>query len=189
MKFTETKLKGVWIIEPKIHRDARGFFMESYNRRVFEENGLREVFVGDHAVLAGEAVDVLLKGVLRGLQYQLNPHAQGKLVSVTFGAVFDVAVDLRRASPTFGQWVGYTLSGEDRRALYIPPGFAHGFYVLTPEAEFSYKCTALYNPAAERGLRWDDPQVAIAWPGKPDPALMSEKDRKFPFLAQAETNF
>ncbi len=182
MKFTETKLKGVWVIEPKIHRDARGFFMESYNRRVFEENGLREVFVQDN-------VSRSVKGALRGLHYQLNPHAQGKLVSVTFGAVFDVAVDLRRASPTFGQWVGYTLSAEDRRALYIPPGFAHGFYVLTPEAEFSYKCTALYNPAAERGLRWDDPQVAIAWPGRPDPALMSEKDRKFPSLAQAETNF
>lgn len=182
MKFVETKLKGVWVIEPKIHRDARGFFMESYNRRVFEENGLREVFVQDN-------VSRSVKGALRGLHYQLNPHAQGKLVSVTFGAVFDVAVDLRRASPTFGQWVGYTLSAEDRRALYIPPGFAHGFYVLTPEAEFSYKCTALYNPAAERGLRWDDPQVAIAWPGQPDPALMSEKDRKFPSLAQAETNF
>lgn len=182
MNFIETKIKGLWIIEPKIFWDKRGFFMESYNQRKFHENGITEEFVQDN-------ISRSVKGILRGLHYQLAPHSQGKLVRVTRGAVFDVAVDIRLGSPTFGNWFGYTLSGENKHALYIPPGFAHGFCVLTDEAEFTYKCTAFYAPEAERSIAWNDPQIAIKWPIIPDQNLMSEKDRKAPTLDKAEINF
>jgi dTDP-4-dehydrorhamnose 3,5-epimerase len=182
MKFIETKLKGLYIIEPLVLRDARGFFMEAYNQRVFQENGVQEIFVQDN-------VSRSVKGTLRGLHYQLRPHAQGKLVRVTEGAVFDVAVDIRRGSPTFGQWFGHTLSAENKQAMYVPPGFAHGFLVLTDQAEFTYKCTALYRREAERGIAWNDPRVAVQWPLAPDVELLSEKDRKAPTLDRAEMNF
>ncbi|HWP47612.1 MAG TPA: dTDP-4-dehydrorhamnose 3,5-epimerase [Candidatus Limnocylindrales bacterium] len=182
MRFIKTKFKGLLIIEPQIFRDVRGFFMESYNRRKFSENGIPSEFVQDN-------ISRSVKGTLRGLHYQLNPHSQGKLVRVTEGAVFDVAVDIRFGSPTFGQWFGYILSAENRHALYIPPGFAHGFCVLTDEAEFTYKCTAFYVPEAERAIIWNDPQIAIQWPITPDPNLMSEKDKNAPTLSRAEINF
>ena len=182
MKFIETKLKGVYVIEPKVFSDARGFFMESYSHRVFREHGIQEVFVQDN-------ISRSVKGALRGLHYQLNPHAQGKLVRVTEGAVFDVAVDIRRGSPTFGQWFGYTLSAENKHAMYIAPGFAHGFLVLTDQAEFTYKCTNLYAPQADRGILWNDPKIGIQWPAPPDTDLLSEKDKKAPPLDKAENNF
>jgi len=182
MKFIKTKIQGLWIIEPRVFVDARGFFMESYNRRKFWENGIYEEFVQDN-------ISRSIKGTLRGLHYQLSPHSQGKLVRVTEGAVFDVAVDLRLGSSTFGKWFGYTLSAENRHALYIPPGFAHGFCVLTEEAEFTYKCTTFYAPEAERSIIWNDPQISIEWPITPDLRLMSEKDKKAPTLDKAEINF
>jgi dTDP-4-dehydrorhamnose 3,5-epimerase len=182
MKFIETKLKGLWIIEPKIFRDSRGFFMESYHYKKFSENGIHETFVQDN-------ISRSIKGTLRGLHYQLAPNGQGKLVRVTEGVVFDVAVDIRIDSPTFGHWFGYILSAENRHALYIPPGFAHGFCVLTDEAEFTYKCTDFYVPEAERTIVWNDPQIGIEWPIAPDLQLMSEKDRKAPPLSKAEINF
>lgn len=182
MEFIETKLKGLYIINPKVYHDARGFFFESYNQQVFNRNGIEAVFVQDNVSRSS-------RGALRGLHYQIPPHGQGKLVRVTEGAVFDVAVDIRRGSATFGRWFGHTLSAENKQALYIPPGFAHGFLVLSGEAEFTYKCTALYHPAAERGILWNDPSIGIQWPMEPKLDLLSDKDRKYPTLAQAETGF
>lgn len=182
MKFTPGALKGIVIIEPKIFRDPRGFFMETYNQKIFSENGIDAQFVQDNLSRS-------MRGTLRGLHYQLLPHAQGKLVTVASGAVFDVSVDIRKNSPTFGKWFGYTLDAESRHALYIPPGFAHGFCVLSEAAEFSYKCTGLYVSAAERVIGWNDSQLGIRWPIDPDPRLMSEKDQNAPNLQSAENNF
>ncbi|MBI3312968.1 MAG: dTDP-4-dehydrorhamnose 3,5-epimerase [Candidatus Omnitrophica bacterium] len=182
MQFTPANLEGIVIIEPKIFRDTRGFFMESYNQKMFSENGIDVPFVQDN-------VSRSQKGSVRGMHYQLLPHAQGKLVTVTWGTVFDVSVDIRKNSPTFGKWFGYTLNDENRHLLYIPPGFAHGFCVLSDFAEFSYKCTGFYVPQAERTIRWNDSRVGIRWPMDPDPRLMSDKDRNAPDLASAENNF
>jgi dTDP-4-dehydrorhamnose 3,5-epimerase len=179
MKFVETPLTGLILIEPKIFLDARGFFMESYNQDVFRKNGIAENFIQDNISRSS-------KGVLRGLHYQRDPHAQGKLVRATRGAIFDVAVDIHLDSPTFGQWFGATLSEENRHALYVPPGFAHGFLSLMDNTEVTYKCTALYNPTAEGGLLWSDSAVGIQWPLPHDQILLSEKDKTYPPLAQAE---
>ncbi len=158
MKVTPTAIADVLILEPRVFGDARGFFMESFNQKVFDAaTGQTWRFVQDNHSRSS-------KGVLRGLHYQVPPHAQGKLVRVTHGAVFDVAVDIRPQSPSFGRWVGVELNGESPRQLWIPPGLAHGFLVLSDSADFLYKTTDYYAPEAERTLRWDDAELAIAWP-------------------------
>lgn len=182
MNIIQTPLHDVLIIEPKVFEDARGFFFESYNKSNYFARGIREEFVQDNVSRSG-------KGTLRGLHYQLNPMAQGKLVRVAYGAVFDVAVDLRRGSPTFAQWFGHTLTAENKHAMYLPPGFAHAFLVLSDEAEFTYKCTALYDKDLERAIAWNDPQINVEWPVQPNPELLSNRDRNAPTLDQAEINF
>ena len=156
MKVIKTKLSGVVIIEPKVFGDARGFFLETWQQTRYSEAGLPEKFVQDN-------LSYSTKGVLRGLHYQ-KPGAQGKLVYVLHGEVFDVAVDIRVGSPTFGQWVGVTLSSENKRQFYVPEGFAHGFCVTSDIALFAYKCTDFYNQAAEGGVIWNDPDIGIQWP-------------------------
>jgi dTDP-4-dehydrorhamnose 3,5-epimerase len=160
------ELAGLCIVEPKVFGDARGFFMETWNERRYREAGLEASFVQDN-------LSVSRRGILRGLHFQ-NPASQGKLVSVLQGEVFDVAVDLRRSSPTFGKWHATRLSGENKLQFYVPPGFAHGFQVLSETAMFHYKCTEFYSPNDELTLRWDDPDVRVQWP-QPDP-LLSERD-------------
>jgi dTDP-4-dehydrorhamnose 3,5-epimerase len=177
MNITETSLPGVLLIEPKVFGDARGFFLESWNRQTFADRGLDIDFVQDNHSRSS-------RGVLRGLHYQLN-DPQGKLVRVTQGRVFDVAVDMRRSSPHFGQWVGHELSADNHHMLWIPPGFAHGFLVLSESADFLYKTTVFYAPQWDRGVRWDDPEIAIEWPLEGSPVL-SDKDRILPLLKDAE---
>ncbi len=178
MNVIDTPLPGVKLIEPKVFGDARGFFLESWNARSFADAGLDLAFVQDNHSRSA-------KGVLRGLHYQLN-NPQGKLVRVTQGAVFDVAVDIRRSSPHFGQWVGYELSAENHRMLWVPPGFAHGFLVLSETADFLYKCTSLYDQPSDRGISWNDPAIGIAWPDLGVAPLLSAKDGVAPLLADAE---
>jgi dTDP-4-dehydrorhamnose 3,5-epimerase len=168
MNIIRCEIKGLLVFEPKVFGDSRGFFMETWNQRRYEEAGLDADFVQDN-------LSVSRRGILRGLHLQ-NPTPQGKLVSVLEGEVFDVAVDLRQSSPTFRQWHGTHLSGENKRQFYIPPGFAHGFLVLSEMAMFFYKCTEFYSPKDELTIRWDDPDLAIQWPIK-DP-LISERDAK-----------
>lgn len=156
MQIIDTALEAVKILEPSVFGDDRGFFLESWNRQVFEESGLPGSFVQDNHSRSSQ-------GVLRGLHYQVK-HPQGKLVRVTRGEVYDVAVDMRRSSPQFGQWVGVTLSESNKRQLWVPEGFAHGFYVVSESADFQYKCTDYYHPEFERSLKWDDPAVGIEWP-------------------------
>ena len=172
MKAIETKLPGVLIVEPRVFGDTRGFFMETFSQGKYEGIGLKEKFVQDNLSFSS-------RGVLRGLHYQ-NPNSQGKLVSVVQGEVFDVAVDIRIGSPTFGQWVGVNLSGDNHRQLWVPPGFAHGFCVLSDITYFTYKCTDIYTPSAEGGVLWNDPDIGIEWPiEKP---LLSDKDEVYPRL-------
>jgi dTDP-4-dehydrorhamnose 3,5-epimerase len=178
MQAHPTALPGVFLVEPAVFGDARGFFFESFNQRVLEATLGRELrFVQDNHSQSA-------RGVLRGLHYQL-PRPQGKLVRVTRGEVFDVAVDLRRGSPTCGRWLGEVLSGENKRQLWIPEGFAHGFLVLSDQAEFLYKTTDYYAPEHERCIRWDDPALAIAWPSTGAPPQVSAKDARGLPLAQA----
>ncbi len=172
----DTRLPGVFLLEPRLFGDRRGFFMETYNRRDFEGIGIHYDFVQDNHSLSRQHV-------LRGLHYQLG-RPQAKLVRVIRGEVFDVAVDVRQGSPTFGQWVGERLTAENKRSLFVPEGFAHGFYVMSHEAEFQYKCSDFYAPEEERGICWNDPQIGIAWPVPPDVApLLSEKDLAYGTLA------
>ena len=179
MQAISTAIDGVFILEPKLFGDARGFFTESYNQRVFEElTGAKVNFVQDNHSRS-------TKGVLRGLHYQIE-QAQGKLVRVVRGAVLDVAVDIRKSSPTFGQWVGVELSADNHRQLWVPPGFAHGFLVLSESAEFLYKTTDYYAPQHERCIAWNDPQLAIAWPDTGMAPLLSAKDAKGMALSGAE---
>jgi len=166
----ETALPGVLIIEPRVFGDQRGFFMETWNTQGFADGGLDLAFVQDNHSRSQ-------KGVLRGLHFQ-NPGPQGKLVRVTNGAVFDVAVDLRAASPTFGQWVGVELSAENKRMFWVPEGFAHGFLTLADDTDFLYKCTAPYAPANEFTLAWNDPAVGIEWPVTGLDPIISEKDAR-----------
>lgn len=156
MQIIDTALDSVKIIEPKVFGDDRGFFLESWNKQLFEDNGLPSHFVQDNHSRSSQ-------GVLRGLHYQLK-NAQGKLVRVTSGEVFDVAVDMRKSSPQFGQWMGVLLSESNKRQLWVPPGFAHGFYVVSESADFQYKCTDYYSPEHERSLMWNDPTVGVEWP-------------------------
>lgn len=172
VKFEKTKLEGVTLCVPEVFRDARGFFMETYHAARYIEGGVRAVFVQDNCSRSS-------KGVLRGLHYQLH-KPQAKLVSCLRGEIFDVAVDIRRGSPTFGQWAGAVLSEENSHQLFIPGGFAHGFCVLSEVAEISYKCSEFYDPRDDRGLRWNDPELGIAWPLAAP--VLSGKDAAQPFL-------
>ena len=178
MNVIETTISDVKIFEPKVFGDTRGFFFESFNYRVFEEA------VGHSVEFVQDNHSKSAKNVVRGLHYQID-HAQGKLVRVVAGEVFDVAVDIRRASPTFGQWVGVVLSAENKRQLWIPEGFAHGFVVMSDAAEFLYKTTDFYAPQFERCIRWDDPAIAIQWPLTGEP-LLSQKDAQGVALKDAE---
>jgi dTDP-4-dehydrorhamnose 3,5-epimerase len=178
MNVIETAIPDVKIFEPKVFGDARGFFFESFNQKVFEEAVGRSVsFVQDNHSKSAQHV-------VRGLHYQIR-HAQGKLVRVVSGEVLDVAVDIRRSSPTFGRWVGVTLSAENKRQLWVPEGFAHGFVVTSESAEFLYKTTDYWYPDAERAIKWNDPELAIKWPVT-DEALVSAKDAAAPTFAEAE---
>lgn len=163
-------IKGLYIIEPKVFKDERGYFVETYNRNDFEEAGLNMTFVQDNQSMS-------VKGVLRGLHFQ-KEHPQGKLVRVLKGEVFDVAVDLIKDSATFGKWFGVILSDENKKQFYISEGFAHGFLVLSETAEFAYKCTDFYNPTDEGGIAWNDSEIAIKWPKVGD-LIISEKDKKW----------
>lgn len=169
-KFTETEIEGVYIIEPTVFGDNRGYFMETYNYNEFKEAGLDMVFVQDNQSKSK-------KGVLRGLHFQ-KTHPQGKLVRVIEGEVFDVAVDLRKDSKTYGKWVGVILSKDNKKQFYIPEGFAHGFLVLSDEAEFTYKCTDFYHPEDEGGIAWNDPDIGVEWPMEGiEKVILSDKDK------------
>lgn len=171
MKVIETDIEGLLIFEPKVFGDDRGFFMESFNQEVFESAvGKKIEFVQDNHSKSA-------KGVLRGLHYQLSPYGQGKLVRCVVGEVFDVAVDIRKNSKTYGKWVGVNLSAENKRQFWIPDGFAHGFLVLSESAEFLYKTTNYYAPQFEKSIKWDDEKIAIDWP-LTDKPLLSDKDNK-----------
>ncbi|EKO3599072.1 dTDP-4-dehydrorhamnose 3,5-epimerase [Vibrio metschnikovii] len=179
MKIINTSIPDIKIIEPQIFGDERGFFMETWNQQKFEQQVTQQptYFVQDNHSKSKQ-------GILRGLHYQVE-NTQGKLVRVISGEVFDVAVDIRKNSPTFGQWVGTYLTAENKRQLWVPAGFAHGFYVTSPEAEFVYKCTDYYNPSAERAIIWNDPKLGIAWPLLGGEPLLSEKDKMAQRLADA----
>ncbi|WP_168123914.1 dTDP-4-dehydrorhamnose 3,5-epimerase [Paenibacillus sp. HB172176] len=181
MRVIETKLPGVLLIEPQVFGDHRGFFIESFHAGKYAEHGMDQPFVQDNHSLSAEPY------VLRGLHYQLAPKAQAKLVRVTAGEVLDVVVDIRRGSPTFGRWASFMLSADNKRQLYVPQGFAHGFCTLVPNTEVQYKVDMFYSPQHDRGIAWDDPAIGIEWPAA-DPVL-SEKDAKQPLLADAEMNF
>jgi dTDP-4-dehydrorhamnose 3,5-epimerase len=184
MKVTPTDLPEVLVLEPRVFGDARGFFMESWNQRVFDEatraaSGVTCTFVQDNHSRSA-------RGVLRGLHFQRPPHAQGKLVRVAAGAVFDVAVDIRRSSPRFGRWVGVELSADNHRQLWIPPGFAHGFAVLSDSADVLYKTTDYHAPDCEGAIRWDDPRLNIAWPELGCEPILSAKDAQASGFDQAQ---
>ncbi len=179
MKVIETDIPGVLVFEPVVHGDERGYFMETYRADFFAEYGVPGPFVQDNQSSSG-------RGVLRGLHYQIR-HPQGKLVRVVAGRVFDVAVDLRRSSPTCGRWTGVELSAENRRQFWVPPGFGHGFLVLSEQAEFFYKCTDYYAPEHERVIRFDDPDLGIDWPVSSDMTIVvSDKDRQGSAFSGAE---
>lgn len=171
----ETAIPGVWILEPKVFGDERGFFMETWRRDAYADVGIPPGLVQDNLAFSRQ-------GVLRGLHVQ-HPYPQGKLVQVLRGEVFDVAVDIRRGSPWFGRWVGARLSGDNKRQFWVPPGFAHGYCVISDEALFGYKCSDYYHPETEFGVRWDDPVIGIEWPLAGPPQL-SEKDRNAPRLEE-----
>lgn len=179
-EFERLRIPEVVLVKPKVFADERGFFLETYKHSDFAAAGIEARFVQDNRSRS-------LRNVLRGLHYQNPPQAQGKLVSVVLGEVFDVAVDIRRDSPTYGEWVGATLSSENGHALYVPPGFAHGFCALSEVAEVSYKVTCEYSPEHDAGVRWDDPEIGVNWPVEA-PAL-SEKDAQLPRLRDADNRF
>lgn len=181
MNISTTHLEGILLIEPNVFEDNRGFFMESYNAAKLAEHGIQYHFIQDNHSLSVEA------GVLRGLHYQLNPKAQTKLVRVLSGAIYDVVVDIRRSSPTFGQWNGFILSASNKRQLLVPKGFAHGFCTLVPNTEVIYKVDEYYSPENDKGILWNDPELGIEWPiNNP---ILSDKDSVHPLLHNAEINF
>ncbi len=181
MEIIKTQVKDLLLIKPKVYKDNRGFFMESYSEKAFSELGITTRFVQDNHSLSAQ------KGVVRGLHFQLPPYGQAKLIRVTHGAVFDVAVDLRKQSPTYGTWKGYTLTAENFHILYIPRGFAHGYCTLEDDTEFMYKCDNLYMPEYDTGLRWNDPTLNIKWPI--ENPILSEKDATAPFYQDFESPF
>lgn len=175
MKFTTTDIEGVIVVEPEVFPDARGFFYESYSKKLFSASGIADDFVQDN-------ISSSAQGVLRGLHFQIAPKAQAKLMRVLRGSVYDVGVDLRPGSKTYGRHFSALLSAENKKMLYIPKGFAHGFCVLEEGTEFMYKVSDYYSPVHERGLLWSDPALAIAWPKLDREFILSEKDRKYPLL-------
>lgn len=181
MKLTPLKLEGASVLEPVVHGDHRGFFMESYNEQIMKQLGVNYEFIQDNQSLSAEP------GVLRGLHYQLIPRAQTKLIRVLSGAIYDVILDIRRNSPTFGQWIGVILSEYNKRQLLVPRGFAHGFCTLVPNTQVLYKVDEYYSPEHDRGILWNDPALKIDWPVS-EP-LLSDKDRNHPTFADAEMNF
>ncbi len=182
MKIVESPLPGLLLIEPRVFEDPRGYFLESYNQRYLAAHGIDNQFVQDNQSLSQY-------GVIRGLHYQLAPYAQSKLVRVLEGSVWDVAVDIRKNSPTFGQYYGIELSAKNRLQLYIPQGFAHGFAVTSEWAVFFYKCDSFYHPDSERGIHYQDPSLKIDWPIPSDRVLVSAKDQVLPVLSEASMNF
>ncbi len=183
MKYIQTEIAGLWIIEPKVLSDSRGYFMESFKQELFNQNVGKVDFIQENE--SGSS-----RGVLRGLHYQLAPYSQAKLVRVIEGTVLDVAVDLRKGSPTFGKYMAVELSGQNKRQFYIPQGFAHGFHVLSERAVFTYKVDNPYMPSHERSLRFDDPQIGIDWQiTDPENVILSEKDKSAPLLAEADINY
>ena len=182
MKKIETNIPGVCIVEPQVYGDHRGYFMETYSTRAFEQIGITAVFVQDNQSFTAQ------KGTLRGIHFQNAPMAQAKLVRVTRGAVMDVAVDLRRGSPTYRQWAAVELSAGNKRMLYLPRGFGHGFKTLTDDVEFCYKVDNLYSKEHDRGIRFDDPSIGVAW-GEVTEDLLSAKDLHAPLLEESDCNF
>ncbi|MBD0297366.1 MAG: dTDP-4-dehydrorhamnose 3,5-epimerase [Flavisolibacter sp.] len=182
MQFYTTSIDGLIIIEPKVYEDSRGYFYESYHQQLFKNNGIDMLFVQDNQSLSSY-------GVIRGLHYQLNPQAQAKLVRVLEGAILDVAVDIRRNSPTYGQHFPIELSAENKKQLFIPEGFAHGFSVLSETAVVLYKCNRFYHKQSEAGIRYDDVSLNIDWKVEPDKAIISEKDKLLPLFKDCTTNF
>ncbi len=181
MNVIESRLKGVKLIEPAVYGDHRGFFTESYNENLFHEHGILDRFIQDNHSLSKEA------GVLRGMHYQLEPKGQTKLVRVVTGAIYDVVVDIRKGSPTFGQWEGFILSEFNKRQLLVPKGFAHGFCTITENVNVLYKVDQLYSPEHDRGIAWNDDELAIKWPVSVP--ILSDKDQKHPKLHGADYNF
>ncbi|MFD2703135.1 dTDP-4-dehydrorhamnose 3,5-epimerase [Paenibacillus shunpengii] len=181
MKVTPLKLQGAFVIDPIVHKDNRGFFMESYNQYNHQKEGLNYSFIQDNHSLSKEV------GVIRGLHYQLNPKSQTKLVRVTSGAIYDVIVDIRKNSGTYGKWIGIILSEYNYRQLLVPQGFAHGFCTLVPNTEVIYKVDDYYSPEHDRGILWNDPDLEIDWPTSTP--ILSDKDKKHPCLKDAEINF
>jgi len=181
MKVTSLTLEGAKLIEPVVHGDHRGFFMESYNGKLMHENGIKHNFIQDNHSHSAEP------GVLRGMHYQLNPKAQTKLIRVISGSIYDVIVDIRKDSPTFGQWQGFILSDANKRQLLVPQGFAHGFCTLAANTQVIYKVDEYYSPEHDRGIAWNDPSLNIDWPVS-NPVL-SDKDTRHPLLKDAELNF
>lgn len=178
VKIIETSLESVLILEPEVFKDQRGFFMESYNKQIFDQLGLNYMFVQDNHSFSAQP------GTIRGLHYQLTPKAQTKLVRVVSGAIYDVVVDIRRSSPTFGKWVGVILSEWNRRQILVPKGFAHGFCTIVPNTQVVYKVDEYYSYEHDRGILWNDPEIGIDWPEK-EP-ILSEKDKKHPLLKDSE---
>lgn len=182
MQFTTCDIPGLIIIEPKIFGDSRGYFFEAYNESVFKKNGITCDFVQDNQSQSSF-------GVIRGLHFQMNPHAQAKLLRVLAGKILDVAVDIRKGSPTYGKYFGIELSAENKKQLFIPAGFAHGFSVLSETAEVLYKCDSFYNKESESGIRFDDPEIGIDWKVDPSKANVSEKDNILPLFKDCINNF
>jgi dTDP-4-dehydrorhamnose 3,5-epimerase len=182
MPFITTDISGLLIFEPVVYKDERGHFFESYNEQTFHKEGLTNLFVQDNQSLS-------TYGVIRGLHYQLDPHAQSKLVRVLRGKILDVAIDLRKSSPSYGKWISVELSADNRRQLFVPRGFAHGFSVLSETAEVSYKCDAFYHKESEGGIRFDDPELNIDWQVPAGKAIVSQKDLDLPLFANCRNNF
>jgi dTDP-4-dehydrorhamnose 3,5-epimerase len=182
MPFTATEFSGLFIFEPSVYKDDRGYFFESYNEQTFHQQGLTQRFIQDNQSFSRY-------GVIRGLHYQLDPHAQTKLIRVLQGKIFDIAVDIRVGSPTYGKYMGIELSAENKRQFLIPRGFAHGFSVLSETAEVSYKCDSFYDKPSEGGIRFDDPDLNIDWQVPAGKAIVSSKDLELPVFAQCRNNF
>jgi len=181
-QFQDLEISDVKLIKPDVYGDDRGYFLECYKDSIYQQNGINESFVQENVSLSA-------RNVLRGLHYQKDPAAQGKLVKVFQGRIFDVAVDIRRGSKSFGKWVGAYLSDEDHQMIYIPPGFAHGFCVVSDTALISYKVTSEYSPENDRGIIWNDPEIDIQWPIEAIAAIVSEKDSKQPLIKNADINY
>ncbi|MGR6337098.1 dTDP-4-dehydrorhamnose 3,5-epimerase [Priestia megaterium] len=181
MNIIKTKFEDAILIEPKVFGDHRGFFTESYNKEMFKQNGIDMEFIQDNHSLSQQA------GTLRGMHYQLNDKAQTKLVRVTRGAIYDVIVDIRKGSPTYGEWQGFILSADNKRQLLVPKGFGHGFCTIVENTEVQYKVDELYSPEHDRGIAWNDPALNIDWPF--NNPILSDKDTKHPTLAEADNNF